>query len=87
MDISEEIWKGIGKGEFEPSKNLLYSLALTAQFSYDDTCALMYLAGYEFNLADVKGVVICYLLQHKVYNRGMIDAALQEYKISNLFIK
>ena len=87
MEISEEIWKKICKGEFEPSKNLLYSLALTAQFSYDDTCALMYLAGYEFNLADVKDVVICYLLQQKVYNLGMINAALNEYKVSNLFIK
>ena len=87
LNVSEEIWKGIEKGKFEPTRNLLYSLALTAQFSYDDTCALMYLAGYQFNFADVKDVVVCYLLQQKVYNRGMIDAALNEYKVSNLFIK
>ena len=87
LDISQEVWKGIEKGRFEPTKNLIYSLALTAQFSYDDTCALMYLCGYGFNFAYVKDVVICYLLQQKVYNRGMIDAALSEYKVSNLFIK
>ena len=87
LDISEEVWLGILKGNFEPTKNLLYSLALTAQFSYDDTCALMSLCGYEFNFINVKDVVISYLLQQKVYNRGMIDAALNEYKVANLFIK
>ena len=87
LDILEEVWKGIEKGKFEQTKNLIYSLALTAQFSYDDTCALMRLGGHHFNFADVKDVVICYLLQQKVYNRGMIDAALNEYKVSNLFIK
>lgn len=87
LDISEEVWSGILKGNFEPTKNLLYSLALTAQFSYDDTCALMSLCGYEFNFTNVKDVVISYLLQQKVYNRGMIDAALNEYKVANLFIK
>ncbi len=87
LNISEEIWKGILKGNFEPTQNLLYSVALTAQLSYADTCALMRLCGYEFNFADVKDVVISYLLQQKVYNRGMIDAALNEYKVANLFIK
>ena len=87
LNVPKEIWQGIEKGKFEPTRNLIYSLALTAQFSYDDTCALMLLAGYQFNFADVKDVVICYLLQQKVYNRGMIDAALNEYKIGNLFIK
>lgn len=87
LDVSDEVWKGILKGNFEPTKNLLYSLALTAQLSYDDTCALMRLCGYSFNFADVKDVVISYLLQQKVYNRGMIEAALQEYKVTNLFIK
>ena len=87
MDISEEIWRGILKGKFEPTKNLLYSLGLTMQLSYDDLCTLMGFCGYQFDFADVKDVVIVYLFQQKVYNRGMIDAALKEYKISNLFLK
>ena len=87
LSITEEIWKGILKGKFEPTKNLIYSIALTAQLSYDDTCALMDLCGYGFSFTDVKDVVISYLLQQKVYNRGMIDAALAEYKVANLFIK
>ena len=87
LSITEEVWKGILKGAFEPTKNLLYSVALTAQLSYEDTNALMTACGDSFNLADVKDVVVSYLLQNKVYNRGMIDAALAEYKVSNLFIK
>lgn len=87
LSISEEVWDNIYKGKFLPTKNLLYSLALTAQFSYDDTCALMLLCGYEFNYETVKDVVIAYLLMNKVYDRGMIDAALSEYKVTNLFLK
>jgi hypothetical protein len=87
LTISEEIWKGILNGVFVPTKNLLYSLALTSQLSYADTCTLMGWCGYAFNFTDVKDVVISYLLQQKVYNRAMIDAALNEYKVTNLFIK
>ena len=87
LDVADEVWKGIEKGEFEPTQNLLYSLALTAQFSYDGTCALMLLCGYEFDYEKPKDVVIAYLLMNKVYDRGMIDAALSEYKVTNLFLK
>ena len=87
LSVSEEIWDKIYKGKFLPAKNLLYSLALTAQFSYDDTCALMLLCGYKFDYEKVKDVVVAYLLMNKVYDRGMIDAALSEYKVTNLFLK
>ena len=87
LSIDKEIWQGICKGKFEATKNLIYSLALTSQFSYDDTCALMQFCGYNFNFAQVKDVVVSYLLHQKVYNRDMIDAALKEYKVTNLFIK
>lgn len=87
LTISGEIWKNICQGKFEPTKNLLYSLALTMQLSYQDTVSLMTLCGYEFDNANVKDVVIAYLLKQKVYDRGMIDAALEEYKITNLFLK
>ncbi len=87
LDVSEEIWQGICKGKFLPSKNLVLSLALTANFSYEDTMSLLTLCGEEMDMAIVKDVVISYLLIRKVYNRDMIDAALGEYKIENLFVK
>ncbi len=86
LSIDGEIWKGICKGKYLPSKNLLFSLALTAQFSLEDTLALFALCGYELDYSIPKDVVISYLLTNKVYNSGMIEAALAEYKISNLFI-
>ena len=87
LDVDEEIWSRICKGAFEPTKNLLYSFALTSHLSLEDASRLMGVCGYEFDYANVKDVVVSYLLGSKVYNRDMIDAALAEYKVANLFIK
>ena len=87
LDVSEEIWKNICKGKFLPTKNLIFSLALTAQLSYDDTEELLAYGYEQFDYTIVKDVVISYLLQNKVYAPYMITAALEEYKVSNLFIK
>lgn len=86
LKIAEEIWAGICKNKFLPSKNLIYSLALTSHFSFEDTRALLALCDYEIDYANVKDVVLSYLLQEKVYNSAMIEAALNEYKLGNLFI-
>lgn len=87
LNVSEEIWTKILKGEFYPTKNLIFSLALTAQFSLEDTITLLEHYAYELDYAVVKDVVIAYLLTSKVYNPAMIGAALAEYKVTNLFIK
>ncbi len=87
LDVSPEIWSGICKGKYLPTKNLLYSLALTSQFSLEDLSALLALNGEEFDFATPKDVVMYYLLNHKIYDEGMIAAACAEYKIENLFIK
>lgn len=87
LDISKEIWENICKGKFLPSKNLILSLALTAQLSFDDTEELLAYCGAEFDYTIVKDVVVSYLLSNKVYNPEMIQRALTEYKVTNLFIK
>ncbi len=87
LEVSKEIWKGICKGKYLPTKNLVLSIALTAQFSLDYTNILLRLCDMELDMAQEKDVVISYLLHNKVYNRGMIDAALGEYNIRNLFMK
>ena len=63
LSIDEEIWRGIRKGKFLPSKNLIFSIALAAHMSFDDTQALLALAGFEWDFAVVKDVILCYLLQ------------------------
>ena len=87
LNIDKEIWTKICKGKFAPTKNLLYSLALTSQLAYEDTKFLMTICGFKLDFANVKDVVISYLLSNKIYNRDMIDAALAEYKVANLFLK
>ena len=86
LAIDEEIKTGILKGKFVPTKNLLLSFALAQQISYDDAQGLLELCGFEMDFSEVKDVVICYLLRNKVYNREMIAAALNEYKVGNLFL-
>ena len=87
LTVDEEIWRGIRKGKFMPSKNLIFSIALAAHMSYDDTETLLALAGFEWDFAVVKDVILCYLLQQKVYNPAMREQALSEYKVANLFLK
>ena len=87
LAIAPEIWQGIVKGQYIPTKNTLFSLALTSHIGIDDTKALLAVCGYEWDFAVEKDVVVCYLLEQKVFNRPMIDAALAEYKVSNLFLK
>lgn len=87
INISAELWKGIRKNKYAPSKNLIFSLALTGNFSYQDTEALLHLCGYDFENVYVKDVVVSYLLQERVSNPTMWARAFEEYKVANLFIK
>ena len=86
LNIDQKIWQGIYKGDYLPTKNLILSLALTVNLSVEDTENLLLVCGYEFDFTIVKDVVVYYLIQSKVFNRPMIDAALAEYKVDNLFI-
>lgn len=87
LNISEEIWTKVYKGRFLPTKNLIFSLALTAQLTLEDTEELLAYIFEQFDYTLVKDTIISYLLRNKVYNLDMINAALQEYKVENLFIK
>lgn len=87
LDVDPKIWKKICKGKFLPMKNLIFSLALTAQISFEDTEEMLLLCGEEFDYAVVKDVVLSYLLNNRIYNPAMIERAFAEYNVSNLFIK
>lgn len=86
LPIEKEIWEKILKGKFLPTKNLLFSLALLFSFSFEDTESLLLSCGRAFDFSIPKDVVVSYLLKNKVANREMIDAALAEYRVSNLFL-
>ena len=87
LNVSKEIWTKICSGKFAPTKNMIFSIALVAHLSFEDTDALMATIGYEWDDSIAKDVVVKYLLQQRVYNREMIDRALQEYRVENLFLK
>ena len=87
LEIQTEIWKGICKGNYLPTKNLLFTIALTSHLTIDDLKVLLTLCDYEFDFALEKDVVVAYLLEQKVFNPLMQQSALAEYKIINLFFK
>ena len=87
LKIDEKTWQRICKGIYLPSKNLLFSLALTARFSYEDAKTLLAYCDMDFDYTLERDVVISYLLKQKVFNQEMVKAALEEYNVSNLFIE
>ena len=87
IDVLPEVWKGLCSGKYLPTKTLIFTFALVATLSMEDTSILLRLAGCEFDFKHVKDVVISYLLATKVYNPAMVERALAEYKVINLFFK
>ncbi|MBE5747794.1 MAG: hypothetical protein E7352_06465 [Clostridiales bacterium] len=87
VDVAPAIWKGIRKNKYLPSKNLIFTLALTQRFSFEDTQALLNLCGYQFEYIYVKDVIMSYLLKEKVFNPDMLTLIFQEYKVTNLFLR
>lgn len=87
VNVDGEICKNIAKGNFLPTKNTIFSLALSSHLTIDDTRNLLLVCDYELDPAIVKDVVLTYLIEQKVFNESMIVRALDEYKVSNLFLK
>ena len=87
LTIDEGIWKKIVKGAYVPTKNLVFSLALTANLEYADAKQLLIGIGEAFDYTEVRDTVIAYLLFKKITNDEMKKAALEEYRVENLFIK
>lgn len=87
LEIDAFTWNCICKGRYLPTKNLVFSLSLAAHISLDDACELLSVCGFEFDYALVKDTVVSYLLAKSIFNAEMVKAALEEYKVKNLFIK
>lgn len=86
LTIDQKTWKKIYSGDFAPTKNLIFSIALTARVSYEDTCYMLATRGMEFDYAIEREAVISYLLKQKIFNEEMIKSAFEEYNVRNLFI-
>ena len=70
-----------------PSKNLIFSLALSLHLDIEETELLLALCGYGFDFTFANDVVVRYLIEQRVFNSTMQTRAFEEYKIRNLFLK
>ena len=86
-DIGEKTKKRLLNGVYNPTKNLLLTLALICGFSMQDTEALLGTCGLSFDYALVKDVTVSYLIANKVHNADMVRAALEEFKVDGLFFR
>lgn len=86
LSIDQKIWKKICSGDYLPTKNLIFSIALIARTTYEDACDLLATCGMEFDYTLEREVVVSYLLKQKIFNKDMMQAAFAEYSVSNLFI-
>ena len=87
LTISQKNWKKIVKGAYQPTKNLVFSLALACNMDYADAKELLTAIGEGFEYTKARDTVVAYLLFKKITNAEMQKAAIDEYRIENLFIK
>ena len=87
LTIDKEVWNGIYKGTFIPSKNAALSIAFAAEFTVEEADELFEVCGYGWDFTLVKDTVLSYLLINRVYNVEMLKSACEEYNVENLFIR
>ena len=87
VEIDADVIKRIKRAEVYPMKNMLFSIALTAQLSVQETDDLMQVCEMEWEYSFQRDVVVRYLLEQKIYNQELIQTALKEYNVKHLYIK
>lgn len=87
LSVDKKVFERIWKGTYYPTKNMIFSIALAAHLSEEDTMELMRARELVFDFSAHKDVVVAYLISRSVFNGEMIKAALKEYKIDGLFLK
>lgn len=70
LDVDAVTWSRVCKGAYWPTKNLLFSLAITSHISLEDTCDLLAVCGFELDYALVKdsGDLLSLIQEH--FQRG-----------------
>ena len=87
LDIEPHLWEKIVKGKLYPEKNTVLALALTCHLRPQDASNLLGVCGFSLDEANVRDVVVQYLLERGIFNEEMRDRCLAEYKIRCLPIK
>lgn len=87
LDIEPLFWNKIVKGKLYPEKNTVLALALVCRMQMQDVNNLLNVCGFPIDGANVRDVVVEYLIKQQVFNEEMRDRCLAEYRITNLPIK
>lgn len=84
LAIEPRFWKMMTKGKLYPEKGTVIALALVTRMGVEDFGSLLQACGFNFDHANVRDVVVEYLLVQKIFNPELRDACLAEYRITNL---
>lgn len=87
LSVEPRFWQKIVKGDLYPEKNTVLALALVCHMQLADAQELLKICHFSLDAANVRDVVVDYLLVQKLFNPEMRDACLAEYKLSNLPIR
>lgn len=87
LDIEPRFWSLIAKGKVYPEKNTVFALGLACRLQEQDFKNLLAVCGFKLDEANVRDVVVGYLMHHKIFNETMRDRCLAEYKITSLPLK
>lgn len=84
LGISQKLWEKTLRGFYVPEKVLLFKVFLLLGVGLEESIAIMKLCGAYYNFEDARDVVVRYLMDYRVFNRDMIDAAFDEYHIRRI---
>ncbi len=84
LGVSAYVWKKIVRGSFLPEKVLLFKLCLLLGVRQKESLALLKTFGAYYDFADARDVVVRYLIDYRVFNRDMIDAAFEAFNLNKI---
>ncbi len=84
LSIEPRFWERIVKGKLLPEKCTVLALALVCHMQLEDVLELLGVSGFTMDPANVRDVVVDYLIVQKIYNPVMRDDCLREYRITSL---
>lgn len=87
LAVEPRFWQQIVKGKLYPEKNTVLALALVCRMQLEDVQTLLSVCGFTLDAANIRDVVVDYLIVQKIFNPEMRDACLREYGLVNLPIR
>ncbi len=82
--VEPRFWKRIVKGTLIPEKGTVLAILLVCGLNAREAENLFNACGYEFDDANVRDVVVRFLLEQKVFSPELRDLCLREYSVTSL---